>query len=147
MPPKGNLHEAKEFLLTKTSWIQKHLRKIDQYTESRETPDLNIDLEKAKTDIFNRLNCLSEKYDFPCNRVVFRCQKTRWGSCSSSNNINLNINMVRLPPELQDYVIMHELVHTKHKHHGREFWAEMDSLFGDAAKLRKEMRKYRLKVR
>jgi hypothetical protein len=146
VPRRGNLHQAKEFLLSKTSWIQKHLRKIDQYADLREIPDLNIDLEKAQAYLFNRLNYFSEKYNFPYNRAVFRRQKTRWGSCSGRNNINLNIKIAMLPQQLQDYVLLHELVHTKHKNHSREFWGEMDRLTGDARKLRKEMRKYRLEV-
>jgi predicted metal-dependent hydrolase len=144
MPRRGNLHQAKEFLLSKTSWVQKHLRKIDQYANLREVPDSNIDLEKAQTYLFNRLNYFSEKYNFSYSRATFRRQKTRWGSCSVRNNINLNIKIAMLPEQLQDYVLLHELVHTKHKNHGREFWAEMDKLTGNARQLRKEMRKYRL---
>ena len=148
MPRRGNLHQAKEFLLSKTSWIQKHLRKIDQNANLHEIPDLkNIDLEKARAYLFNRLNYFSEKYNFSYNRAVFRRQKTKWGSCSGRNNINLNINLVTLPQQLQDYVLLHELVHTKHKNHGKVFWAEMDRLIGDARQLRKEMRKYRFIVR
>ena len=147
MPRRGNLHQAKEFLLSKTAWIQKHLRKIDQYANLNVIPDLNIDLEKAKTDLFNRLNYFAQKYNFSYNRAVFRRQKTKWGSCTGRNNINLNIKIAALPEHLQDYVLLHELVHTKHKNHGKEFWAELDRLTGDAKKLRKEMRKYRLIVR
>ena len=148
MPRCGNLHQAKEFLLSKTAWIQKHLRKIDQYADCRQIPDLKtIDLEKAQTDLFNRLNCFAQKYNFSFNRAVFRRQKTRWGSCSGRNNINLNIKIAALPEQLQDYVLLHELMHTKHKNHGKAFWMELDRLTGDAKKLRKEMRKYRLIVR
>jgi predicted metal-dependent hydrolase len=147
MPRRGNLHQAKEFLLSKIAWIQKQLRKMDQYADLREIPDLNIDLEKAQAYLFNRLNYFCEKYNFSYSRAVFRCQKTRWGSCSGRNNINLNIKIAMLPEQLQDYVLLHELVHTKHKNHGREFWMELDRLTGDAKKLRKEMRKYRLTVR
>ena len=143
MPRRGNLHQAKEFLLSKTSWIQKHLRKIDK-NPIQEIPDLNIDPEKAKTDLLNRLNYFAEKYNFSYSRAVFRRQKTRWGSCSGRNNINLNIKIAALPEHLQDYVLLHELVHTRHKNHGREFWAELNRLTGDARQLRKEMRKYRL---
>jgi predicted metal-dependent hydrolase len=144
MPKRGNLNEAKEFLLSKIAWIQKQLRKMDQYANLREIPDLNIDLEKAQTYLFNRLNYFCEKYNFSYKRAVFRRQKTKWGSCSVRNNINLNINLAMLPEHLQDYVLLHELVHTKHKNHGRGFWAELDRLVGDARQLRKEMKKYRL---
>jgi predicted metal-dependent hydrolase len=142
MPRCGNLRQAKEFLLSKTFWVQKHLRKIDQYANLRDIDDSGIDLEKAQTDLFNRLNYFAEKYNFSYNRAAFRRQKTRWGSCSGRNNINLNIKIAALPEQLQDYVLLHELVHTKHKNHGREFWRELDRLTGDARKLRKEMRKY-----
>jgi predicted metal-dependent hydrolase len=146
IPRRGNLLQAKEFLLSKTSWVQKHLRKIDKYP-IQEIPDLNIDPEKARAYLLNRLNYFAQKHNFSYNRLVFRRQKTRWGSCSGRNNINLNIKIAALPAHLQDYVLLHELVHTRHKNHGRQFWAELDKLTGDAKKLRKEMRKYRLTVR
>ena len=146
IPRRGNLHQAKEFLLSKTSWVQKHLRKIDK-NPIQEIPDLNIDPEKARAYLLNRLNCFAQKYNFSYNRLAIRRQKTRWGSCSGKNNINLNIKIAALPEHLQDYVLLHELVHTKHKNHGKAFWTELDRLAGDAKALRKEMRKYRLTVR
>jgi predicted metal-dependent hydrolase len=148
VPRRGSLDQAKAFLLSKTSWVQKQLQKIDRNADLREIPDLrDIDLEKAQTELFNRLKYFCEKYNFSCSRVVFRRQKTRWGSCSTKNNINLKINLDTLPQNLQDYVLLHELVHTKHKNHGRGFWTELDRLTGNAKALRKEMRKYRLTVR
>jgi len=143
IPRYGNAAKAREFLLSKTSWIQRHLRRIERYA-NKKTPDLNIDLQKAQQDLFERLDYFSKMYNFPYNRATFRRQKTKWGSCSGKNNINLNINIAGLPQELQDYILLHELVHTKHKNHGREFWAELNKLAGDAKKLRKEMRRYRL---
>ena len=54
------------------------------------------------------------------------------------------MNLIRLPQKLQDYVIIHELVHTHHKNHSKKFWAEMDRIVGDGKKLRREMRGCRL---
>ena len=100
--------------------------------------DLNpIDTNNAKVILKNRLEELSEIYGFKYNRVFIRNQKTRWGSCSGKNNINLNINLVRVSNELQDYVILHELVHTKIKNHSIRFWKELDKYVGDGKKYAK----------
>lgn len=69
-------------------------------------------------------------------------QKTLWGSCSSANNINLNVNLVRLPDELRDYVLLHELVHTRHKNHGNAFWRALNHLVGDGKRLQRQLRQY-----
>ena len=148
IPRSGSLSEAKQFLKSKISWIQKQLQKIDQQGYHRDMPDLDIDLEKAQINLFNRLDYFSEKYNFPYNRSGFRCQKTRWGSCSGKNNISLNVNIAFLSEELQDYVLLHELVHTKVKNHSRKFWAELDKYTQDQAKeLSKELKKYRIRLR
>ena len=143
IPRGGSLSEAKQFLKSKITWIQKQLQKIDQQTQCRDMPDLDIDLEKAQINLFNRLDYFSEKHSFSYNRAGFRCQKTRWGSCSGKNNISLNVNIAFLPEELQDYVLLHELVHTKVKNHSRKFWAELDKYTqGQAKELSKKLKKY-----
>jgi predicted metal-dependent hydrolase len=148
IPRNGSLSEAKQFLKSKASWVQKQLQKIDLHTQPHDISDLDIDLEKAQTGMFNRLDYFSEKYNFPYNRSGFRCQKTRWGSCSGKNNINLNVNIVFLPKELQDYILLHELVHTKVKNHSRKFWAELDKYTqGQAKELSKKLKKYQIKLR
>ena len=148
IPRGGSLSEAKQFLKSKISWIQKQLQKIDRHVESQDMPDLDIDLEKAQIHLFNRLDYFSEKCNFPYNRSGFRCQKTRWGSCSGKNNISLNVNIVFLPEELQDYVLLHELVHTKIKNHSRKFWAELDKYTqGQAKELSKKLKKYLIRLR
>ena len=92
--------------------------------------------------LISRLNHLAQKHGFSFNRVFIRNQKTLWGSCSYSNNINLNIKLLRLKSELVDYVILHELVHTKIKNHSKEYWAELDKYTGNAKALDKELKKY-----
>ena len=148
MPRNGNLSEAKKFLQSKQAWIQKHLQKIKQQEKLQSTSDLSSEeLIKAQEELFSRLDYFSNKYNLPYNRAVFRCQKTRWGSCSDKKNINLNINIAFLPKKLQDYILLHELCHTKIKNHGRKFWAEMDRYVGDGKRLRKELKGYGLGLR
>ena len=103
-----------------------------------------LDRPSARRRLIDRLDCLASKYGFQYNRVFIKNQKTRWGSCSSKNNINLNVNLVRLPEELIDYTILHELVHTRIKNHGHQFWAQMNRLLGDAKKLDRALSEYNL---
>ena len=148
IPRGGSLSEAKQFLKSKLSWIQKQLQKIDRHVECQDMLDLDVDLEKAQMDLFNRLDYFSEKHSLSYNRAGFRCQKTRWGSCSGKNNISLNLNIAFLPEGLQDYILLHELVHTKVKNHSRKFWAELDKhTNGRARELSKELKTYRIRLR
>ena len=148
IPRNGSKRQGREFVESKISWIKKQLQKIDQYEKQQDSPDLAIDLEKAQDELFGRLDYFSDKYNLPYNRVVFRCQKTKWGSCSGKNNISLNINIAYLSKELQDYVLLHELVHIKIKNHSKKFWGELDRLVGGEAKLlQKELRRFRMMIR
>ncbi len=65
---------------------------------------------------------ISVEIGLPCADIRVRLQKTRWGSCSSHRNINLNASLLFLPEELTRYVIIHELCHTKVMNHSKEFW-------------------------
>jgi predicted metal-dependent hydrolase len=88
---------------------------------------------------------LAKIHSIKYTRASIRNQKTKWGSCSAKNNVSLNINLVRLPDELRDYVILHELVHTRFKNHSKMFWAELDRFVGGRAKeLSKKLKNYRL---
>jgi len=148
IPRNGSFKEAKRFLQSKTPWVRQQLKKIDQCTKLQNTPDFNIDIEKAQQDLFDHLEYFSKKYNLPYNRAAFRCQKTRWGSCSGKNNISLNVNIAFLPEELQDYILLHELVHTKIKNHSKYFWAELDKYTnGKAKELAKKLKKYNMKLR
>jgi predicted metal-dependent hydrolase len=148
--PKGITQAAAEkFLRTKLPWVKKSLTKIQRLQKQRQKQpqyDIrNIDRGKAKAYLTVRINQLANKYGFIFNKIFIRNQKTRWGSCSSKDNISLNMKLFFLPVELQDYVILHELVHTREKNHNKKFWNELDKLVGDAKGLRKQMRQHRLK--
>ena len=103
-----------------------------------------VDREYARIQLKQRIDQLCEKYSFKYNRLFNRNQKTRWGSCSEKNNINLNAKLVNLPKELMDYVILHELVHTKVKNHSKFFWRTLDTYIKNSKKYNKELKKYSL---
>lgn len=148
IPRGGSLSEAKQFLKSKLSWVQKQLRKIDEHAQIQDDLDSDINLEEAQKSLFDRLERFSKRYNLPYNRAAFRCQKTRWGSCSGKNNISLNVNIAFLPPELQDYILLHELVHTKVKNHSKQFWAELDKYTnGNSKELAKQLKSYNIKLR
>ena len=93
-----------------------------------------------------RLSELSRKHQIPYNRVIIKNNKTRWGSCSQKNNINLSLHLMRLPDHLIDYILLHELAHTIHKNHGRRFWQGMEKICPDARTLDKVLRSYRIEI-
>lgn len=86
---------------------------------------------KAKEELPSRLAELAGRYGFVYNRVVIKHNATNWGSCSSKNNINLNLNIVRLPMVLQDYILLHELCHLRHHDHGHAFHLLLEHLLTD----------------
>lgn len=142
--------QAEDIVKTKRKWIEEQTAKIQTIKEEHEarTHDKpEIDKSEAREKIVKRLDELAARHGFSYNRIFVRSQKTKWGSCSGHQNINLNIKLVDLPQELMDYVIMHELVHLKVKNHGRQFWEELGKYFeGDVKTINKELKKYRLDV-
>ena len=68
---------------------------------------------------------LSQETGLPCQRISFRGQRTRWGSCSSKKNLSLNYKLLFLPPYLVRAVLVHELSHTVEMNHSPRFWAQV----------------------
>lgn len=101
---------------------------------------------EAKDHLPPRVKELAEKHNFKYKKVAIKNAKTRWGSCSYVNNINLSLHLMRLPDYLIDYVILHELVHTKIKNHSKDFWHFLDYVSGNAKKLDKELKDYRTHI-
>ena len=102
---------------------------------------------EAKSYLPNRVEKLAKTYGLCYNKVKINNAKTRWGSCSRENNINLSLQLMRLPDNLIDYVILHELAHTKVKNHSVQFWHFLDSLTDNKAKsLDKELKSFYLQV-
>lgn len=79
-----------------------------------------------------RLAMLAQEHGMTYRRVQIRGQRTRWGSCSSTGTISLNYKLLFLSPALVDYVLLHELAHTRHMDHSPAFWRQLQSMQADA---------------
>ena len=99
---------------------------------------------EAKKHLPKRTREVAEFLGLEVGNISVRNNKSRWGSCSGKNNISLNINLMRLPEELCDYVIYHELAHIKVKQHGKPFWSYLETLLPGAKKLDKKLNLYHL---
>ncbi len=123
-----------EFAKVEDQRIQNFIRKTVEETWRIE----------AKKYLPVRANALAKKFDLQYKRISIKNAKTRWGSCSAANNINLNLQLMRLPDNLIDYVILHELMHTKEKNHQASFWKKFEEILPGARQLDKELNRYNL---
>lgn len=99
---------------------------------------------RAKAYLPPLLDALSERYQLPYKQVKITGSRGRWGSCSSTGSINLSCYLMLLPPHLMDYVLLHELAHTREMNHGPQFWELLDGMTeGKAHALRAELRNFK----
>lgn len=118
-------------------------QQVQAYIKTAVEQTLRIE---AKQHLPQQVAYFAQKFGFTYRNVTIKNAKTRWGSCSATNNINLSLHLMRLPQHLCDYVILHELAHTVEKNHGPRFWALLDRISGDARGLDRELKAYRLHI-
>jgi predicted metal-dependent hydrolase len=144
VPPGVSFQKAAQVARCRSSWLRRMLQRAHQM-ERRATPlrrQQPVCREKAKKILVGRLQKLAEEHGFQYNRVFIRSQRTRWGSCSCKNNINLNTALLHLPDDLIDYVMLHELVHTRVKNHSAAFWKKLAAYIDNPQQVDKHLDQY-----
>ena len=93
----------------------------------------------AEERLAPQLLSLAADLKYPVARVSIRCQRTRWGSCSTRGTVSLNCSLVFLRPDVVRYLFIHELAHTKHMNHSASFWRLVEKLEPDYRRLDREL--------
>ncbi len=132
--PKGcSREEIQNFVESKGPWLEKHLTRIQSRPRLPKLTEgeLCALAAQAKQDLPGRVRCFAPLVDVTYGRITIRAQHTRWGSCSGKGNLNFNCLLMLCPPEVRDYIVVHELCHRKEMNHSPRFWAAVGKVLPD----------------
>ena len=142
-PKRMRVEEAKRFVESKADWIEKHLAKRPPQDVAKYTPKEVEQLrEQARKLVTERVRYYAPIVGVTYGQIAIRTQHTRWGSCSSKGNLNFNCLLALVPPEVLDYVVVHELCHRKELNHSDHFWNEVRRILPDYKVQRKWLKDY-----
>ncbi len=147
VPPLFSMTDAEQFVLEKADWIRQKihdLQEVEAELEKAASRAVKVDEGAAEQLLSTRLAELAAIHGFSYNKVTFRNQKTRWGSCSGRDNISLNRQLILLPDSLIEYVLLHELLHTRIKNHSPSFWTALENILPGASRRAAELKRYRI---
>lgn len=129
------------FLSEKASWIRMQQGRMQERENMRQQARIHLDAaqekelrERAKSVLAQRTAYFARQVGVTYGRITVRDQKTRWGSCSQTGNLNFNFRLILAPPEVLDYVVVHELCHRRQMNHSAQFWQEVAQVLPDYRK-------------
>lgn len=135
--------EIQRFIDSKSSWLAKHLQQKDKDMESLQDEgflseqEIKRLVDLAKQVIPETVAYYARLMSVTYGRISIRKQKTRWGSCSPEGNLNFNCLLMMAPPEVLDYVVVHELSHRLEMNHSSKFWVQVEKVLPDYRQPRK----------
>ena len=144
-PYSASEKDIEEILKKKEAWLSRHIEKIKKTKERFEAePTEKLTREKVIALAEEALKVIPERVEYfakvigvTYGKITVRNQKTRWGSCSSKGNLNFNCLLMLAPPEVLDYVVVHELCHRKQMNHSKAFWLEVEKVLPNYKEVRK----------
>jgi len=141
-------YEIQRFVLEKEGWINHQVEKIKLRNANKRPAltdkEINELADKAMVYIPERVKYYAPLVGVDYGRITIRNQKTRWGSCSSKGNLNFNCMLMLTPPEVIDYVVVHELCHRKEMNHSKAFWDEVERILPDYKEAKKWIRNHEI---
>lgn len=129
----------KDWILEQIENLKKRPKKILAHFSVK---DYKLYKQDASDIALERCLYFNQFYNFKIKSIKIRNQKTRWGSCSSSGELSFNYKIFFLPPDLRDYIIVHELAHLKEMNHGSKFWNLVSIQIPDYKRRMKDIRLY-----
>ena len=131
-PRRMRIEDARRFVESKANWIEKHLAKRPPQNVVKYTPkEVERLREQARKLVTERVRYYAPIIGVPYGQIAIRTQHTRWGSCSSKGNLNFNCLLALVPPDVLDYVVVHELCHRKELNHSALFWSQVEKTIPD----------------
>lgn len=157
-PMRAPLYLIRKFVETRSTWIEERVenfrKKIEEkereneklgipkkMTKAEQVKDYKKHKESAREFVERRIVELNKFYNFEYGKIAIRNQSTRWGSCSRKKNLNFNYKIVKLPRNLADYIIVHELCHLAYFNHSKNFWEMVARVIPQHSDIRKELHK------
>ena len=140
--------EIRAFVESKSSWLAKHLQKKERDKELLQEKGCFTEEEikrlqaLAKKVIPEKVAYYARLMGVTYGRITIRKQKSRWGSCSRDGNLNFNCLLMMAPPEVLDYVVVHELSHRLEMNHSARFWTQVEKVMPDYRAPRKWLKEH-----
>lgn len=140
--------KIEKFLIEKSKWLKKKVNEVSEQNKKAENFSRLIKIEKdalykqkARKFLIERVEYYSNRYKFKYKKIRLSSARYRWGSCSAKNNLNFNWKIIFAPKNVIDYLVVHELVHTKHKNHQKVFWKSVEAIYPEFRESRKWLKK------
>lgn len=135
------------FVEEKKEWLGRNVEKMEQRRQKKEQAGAVTEeqrragTEAARAKIAERAAYYAPILGVTYKRITVRDQKSRWGSCSGKGNLNFTWKLILTPPEILDYVVVHELCHRLEMNHSDRFWSHVERILPDYRERRAWLKK------